>query len=68
MTSQRETNSSSYKISTPPEDAKTRVSQFMKNLQDEICHSLEKADRRGQFQVSCLLDPFALLVGFARQQ
>ena len=50
MTSQRETNSSSYKISTPPEDAKTRVSQFMKNLQDEICHSLEKADRRGQFQ------------------
>jgi coproporphyrinogen III oxidase len=36
--------------SIPPADAKTRVSQFMKDLQDEICNSLEKIDGVSQFR------------------
>ena len=32
------------KTSLPPSDAKERVSEFMKTLQDEICQGLEKAD------------------------
>jgi coproporphyrinogen III oxidase len=33
----------------PPTDAKTRVSQFMKQLQDSICQSLEELDGVGKF-------------------
>ncbi|MEA5510984.1 oxygen-dependent coproporphyrinogen oxidase [Crocosphaera sp. UHCC 0190] len=36
--------------SVPPADAKTRVSQFMKTLQDEICNGLEAADGGNKFQ------------------
>ncbi|MEB3177626.1 MAG: oxygen-dependent coproporphyrinogen oxidase [Nostocaceae cyanobacterium] len=34
----------------PPADAKARVSQFMKQLQDEICQGLEAIDGVGKFQ------------------
>ncbi|PSP14911.1 MAG: oxygen-dependent coproporphyrinogen oxidase [Cyanobacteria bacterium SW_4_48_29] len=34
----------------PPADSKTRVSQFMKQLQDEICEALEKLDGGGKFR------------------
>jgi coproporphyrinogen III oxidase len=34
----------------PPADSKTRVSQFMKQLQDNICEGLEKVDGVGKFQ------------------
>ncbi|MEM8778409.1 MAG: oxygen-dependent coproporphyrinogen oxidase [Cyanobacteria bacterium P01_G01_bin.49] len=34
----------------PPTDAKTRVSQFMQTLQDEICQGLETADGGSKFQ------------------
>ncbi|MEA5596543.1 oxygen-dependent coproporphyrinogen oxidase [Rivularia sp. UHCC 0363] len=34
----------------PPSDAKTRVSEFMKQLQDEISQSLAELDGSGQFQ------------------
>ncbi|MDM9382240.1 oxygen-dependent coproporphyrinogen oxidase [Chlorogloeopsis sp. ULAP01] len=50
------TNSQSPTLSTesltslPPTDAKARVSQFMKNLQDEITQALEKLDGVAQFQ------------------
>jgi coproporphyrinogen III oxidase len=37
-------------IAFPPADAKARVSQFMKALQDEICSALEKLDGVSQFQ------------------
>lgn len=33
----------------PPSDAQQRVSQFMKQLQDEICQGLEALDGAGQF-------------------
>lgn len=36
--------------SLPPEDAKTRVSQFMQSLQDEICSGLEILDGKGKFK------------------
>lgn len=36
--------------SLPPEDAKARVSQFMKTLQDEICAGLEALDGKGKFK------------------
>lgn len=36
--------------SLPPEDSRTRVSQFMKSLQDEICAGLEKVDGGGIFR------------------
>ncbi|MDJ0579269.1 oxygen-dependent coproporphyrinogen oxidase [Crocosphaera sp.] len=36
--------------SLPPSDAKTRVSEFMKTLQDEICQGLEKADGGSTFR------------------
>jgi coproporphyrinogen III oxidase len=36
--------------STPPSDSKSRVSQFMKQLQDEICSALEKLDGQKTFQ------------------
>jgi coproporphyrinogen III oxidase len=35
--------------SFPPEDAKARVSQFMKTIQDEICSGLETLDGKGKF-------------------
>ena len=34
----------------PPEDAKTQVSQFMQNLQDDISKSLEELDGSAQFK------------------
>lgn len=37
-------------LSFPPADAKTRVSQFMRHLQAEICSGLEALDGVGQFQ------------------
>ena len=36
--------------SLPPTDAKTRVSDFMKTLQDEICQGLETADGGSTFR------------------
>jgi len=39
-------NSTSF----PPEDAKTRVSQFMQSIQDEICQGLEALDGKGKFK------------------
>ena len=33
----------------PPTDSQTRVSQFMKQIQDEICQGLEQMDGTGQF-------------------
>ncbi|MDJ0618908.1 MAG: oxygen-dependent coproporphyrinogen oxidase [Calothrix sp. MO_192.B10] len=36
--------------SLPPADAKSRVSQFMKQLQDQIADGLEKLDGVGKFQ------------------
>ncbi|NHC33665.1 oxygen-dependent coproporphyrinogen oxidase [Scytonema millei] len=36
--------------SLPPTDAKERVSQWMKQLQDKICQALESADGAGKFQ------------------
>ncbi len=34
----------------PPKDARQRVSQFLKDLQDHICQGLEQADGKGVFQ------------------
>lgn len=34
----------------PPTDAKERVSQWMKQIQDKICQALESADGAGKFQ------------------
>ncbi len=34
----------------PPEDSQKRVSQFMRQLQDEICQSLERIDGKGRFR------------------
>ena len=36
--------------SLPPSNAKARVSEFMKQLQDEIAQSLAEIDGVGQFQ------------------
>lgn len=36
--------------SLPPVDAKTRVSEFMKQMQDQICQALEQLDGVGKFQ------------------
>lgn len=36
--------------SLPPEDAHKRVSQFMKDLQDEICTKLEEVDGQSKFR------------------
>lgn len=35
---------------TPPADAKSRISQFMKGIQDEICQGLEELDGVAKFQ------------------
>lgn len=42
MTALQTDVTNSFDTATPPADAKTRVSQFMKDLQDEICQTLEK--------------------------
>ncbi|MBD1939964.1 oxygen-dependent coproporphyrinogen oxidase [Microcoleus sp. FACHB-68] len=34
----------------PPADSQSRISQFMKQLQDEICQGLEQVDGTGTFQ------------------
>jgi coproporphyrinogen III oxidase len=44
------TTQTTPKTSVPPEDAKTRVSQFMQTLQDEICMGLETLDGKGEFK------------------
>jgi coproporphyrinogen III oxidase len=44
------TTQTTPKTSVPPENAKTRVSQFMQTLQDEICTGLEALDGKGKFQ------------------
>jgi coproporphyrinogen III oxidase len=36
--------------STPPDDSKSRVTQFMKQLQDEICAGLEQLDGEAKFK------------------
>lgn len=43
-------SNSTQSPSLPPEDAKTRVSQFMQTLQDEICAGLEQLDGKGKFR------------------
>lgn len=40
----------SVQPSLPPADAKTRVSQFMQSIQDEICQGLEQLDGKGHFR------------------
>jgi coproporphyrinogen III oxidase len=35
---------------TPPQDSRERVSQFMQQLQDEICAGLERLDGEGKFK------------------
>jgi coproporphyrinogen III oxidase len=50
MTALQTDVTSSSNNATPPADAKTRVSQFMKDLQDEICQTLEKVDGAGKFK------------------
>ncbi|YAI81793.1 MAG: oxygen-dependent coproporphyrinogen oxidase [cyanobacterium endosymbiont of Rhopalodia sterrenbergii] len=45
------TDSTTLKRATlPPEDAQKKVSQFMKNLQDEICVKLEEVDGQSKFR------------------
>ena len=44
------TNPTNTQPSKPPEDSKERVSQFMQQLQDEICAGLEQADGKGKFK------------------
>ncbi len=43
-------NTSSEKSFIPPADSRTRVSQFMKQIQDEICAGLEDLDGVAKFQ------------------
>ncbi len=50
MTSVKTNLSATSSPSTPPADSKERVSQFMKQLQDEICSELEKLDGGGKFR------------------
>ena len=45
-----ETNSEKNVPTLPPEDAKARVSEFMKTIQDEICAGLETLDGKGKFK------------------
>jgi coproporphyrinogen III oxidase len=45
-TNPTETNS----FSNPPADSKSRVTEFMKQLQDEICSGLEQLDGKGKFR------------------
>jgi coproporphyrinogen III oxidase len=43
--------------SLPPGDAKGRVSDFMKQLQDRVCHELEDADGGGEFREDSWVRP-----------
>lgn len=43
-------NLESENFALPPTDSRTRVKQFMLELQDEICEALEKADGVSEFQ------------------
>ncbi len=45
-----DTTNQSKSVSLPPKDAKERVSNFMKGIQDEICAGLEKLDGKGKFK------------------
>jgi coproporphyrinogen III oxidase len=42
--------SSAPSATLPPTDSRQRASQFLKQLQDEICQGLEQLDGRGRFQ------------------
>ncbi len=42
--------SNTSKVINPPADSKKRVSDFMKQIQDEICAGLEKLDGKEKFQ------------------
>lgn len=44
------TTQATTQTSIPPSDAKTRVSQFMRDLQDEICTKLQEVDGVSTFQ------------------
>jgi coproporphyrinogen III oxidase len=44
------TTESTSQTFIPPTDAKTRVSQFMRELQDSICNKLQEVDGVGKFQ------------------
>lgn len=37
-------------VALPPENSRTRVSQFLQGLQDEICQGLQQIDGKGIFQ------------------
>lgn len=50
MTSVTTETTSPDQVSLPPVDSRTRVSAFMKQLQDEICQSLEKVDGVSKFK------------------
>ncbi|BAP17576.1 oxygen-dependent coproporphyrinogen oxidase [cyanobacterium endosymbiont of Epithemia turgida] len=50
MTSLTTDSSPLKRASLPPEDAQKKVSQFMKNLQDEICAKLEEVDGQSKFR------------------
>ena len=43
-------NTDTTEFFAPPADSQTRVSQFMKQLQDEICAGLEELDGSGKFR------------------
>lgn len=45
-----ETNSEKIVPTLPPENAKARVSEFMKTIQEEICAGLEALDGKGKFK------------------
>ncbi|MBP0001549.1 MAG: oxygen-dependent coproporphyrinogen oxidase [Cyanobacteria bacterium SID2] len=44
------TSSASTTPAPPPKDSRDRVSQFMKQLQDQICDALERIDGRERFR------------------
>jgi len=50
MTTTASTPQATQSKSLPPVDAKARVSQFMRQLQDEICQVLQQIDGVGTFQ------------------
>ncbi len=49
MTTTTVTSKTTQSKSLPPTDAKARVSQFMQQLQDEICEALHLLDGQGSF-------------------
>ncbi|MGK7871927.1 MAG: oxygen-dependent coproporphyrinogen oxidase [Xenococcaceae cyanobacterium] len=50
MTALKTDVNTTSKSSVPPADSNTRVSHFMKELQDEICSALEKLDGHSKFR------------------